>query len=256
MLHETTRKRPRPAAAAVATVPPSAPQPGERGHLQALVTAAVRVLHYSRRTQQAYWHWTRSYVRWAGNRHPAELGADDIRAFLSHLATERGVSASTQRQALCALLFLYGKVLGIDLPYITDIQHAKQPARLPCVLTRDEVQRLWDHIPVACPRGTVLRLLYGTGARLMEGLRLRVKDVDFDAKTITIRQGKGGRDRAVMLPDSLAPSLRAVLQQRAEWHATDLATGHADVEMPHALGRKYPGAPRDWWRQFVIATDD
>ena len=193
---------------------------------------------------------------WGGRRHPADMGAADIRQFLSHLATVREVSASTQNQALCALLFLYTRVLGIDVPYIDGIAHAKRSRHLPVVLTRDEVARLWDQIPVASHRGTVLRLLYGTGARLMEGLRLRVQDIDFEAGSITIRGGKGGKDRVVMLPASLAPSLRAVLAQRAEWHVHDMATGHADVELPNALHRKYPGAARDWPWQFVFATAD
>jgi integron integrase len=250
------RKPPRQPAAAVAIAPAQGPQPGQPGHLKALFTAAVRTLHYSRATEQAYWHWIRHFVLWNGKRHPSELGADHIRDFLSWLAVERDVSASTQRQALCALLFLYGRVLGIDVPYIDGIAHAKQPRRVPTVLTRDEVARLWDQIPAACPRGTVLRLLYGTGARLMEGLRLRVKDIDFGAGSIMIRAGKGNKDRAVMLPASLLPSLRAVLAQRAEWHALDVARGRADVEMPHALDRKYPHASREWGWQFVFATAD
>lgn len=250
-----TRRKPRPPAAAVASTPATGPQPGQPGHLRALVHAAVRTLHYSPRTAQAYWHWVHQYVVWSGKRHPAQLGADDIRRFLSHLATAQQVSASTQGQALCALLFLYQRVLGIDVPYISDITHAKRPARLPCVLTRCEVQRLWDQIPAASQRGVVLRLLYGTGARLNEGLQLRVKDIDFETGTITIRGGKGNRDRAVMLPSSLAPALHAVLAQRAEWHAIDIARGRADVEMPDALARKYPNASREWGWQWVFATD-
>jgi integron integrase len=234
----------------------AAPQPGQRGHLQHLLVSAIRTRHYSRRTEQAYWHWTRQFVLWAGKRHPVDMGAPEVGQFLTHLATERHVSASTQRQALAALLFLYRAALQLDLPWIDDIVRAKQSHRLPVVLTREEVARLWTHIPEACRRGLVLRLLYGTGMRLMEALRLRVKDIDFSAGSITVRAGKGNKDRTVMLPHSLEPQLRALLDERERWHAVDLATGHADVELPHALDLKYPAAPRQFGWQFVFATPD
>ena len=184
------------------------------------------------------------------------MGAPEVGQFLTYLATERGVSASTQRQALAALLFLYRQALQVELPRVDDIVRAKQQQRLPVVLTRDEVARLWQQIPEASRRGLVLRLLYGTGLRLLEGLRLRVKDIDFGAGSITVRAGKGGKDRTVMLPQSLAPQLRAVLDERERWHAVDLATGHADVELPHALHLKYPAAPRQLGWQFLFATED
>lgn len=233
----------------------AAPQPGERGHLQHALVSAIRTRHYSRRTEQAYWHWTRTFVRWSGMRHPVDMGAAEIGQFLSYLATERDVSASTQRQALAALLFLYRAALQIDLPWIDGIVRAKQPQRLPVVLTRDEVRRLWDQIPAASERGLVLRLLYGTGMRLTEGLRLRVKDMDFATGSITVRAGKGDKDRSVMLPASLAPQLRSIIARRERWHDVDLSTGHADVELPHALASKYPGACRQFGWQFVFATD-
>lgn len=231
------------------------PEPGQRGHLRHALVSAIRVRHYSRRTEQAYWHWTRAFVLWSGKRHPVDMGAPEVGAFLTHLATERKVSASTQRQALAALLFLYRCALQIELPWVDDIVRAKQPQRLPVVLTRDEVARLWDQIPAASRRGLVLRLLYGTGLRLMEGLRLRVKDIDFAAGAITVRGGKGDKDRTVMLPASLAPQLRALLAERERWHDLDLSTGHADVELPHALHVKYPNAPRQLAWQFVFATE-
>jgi integron integrase len=243
------------AEAAFARAASAAPQPGERGHLQHLVESAIRTRHYSRRTEQAYWHWTRQYVLWSGKRHPLDMGAPEVGQFLSHLATERGVSASTQRQALAALLFLYRAALQVELPWVDDIVRAKQQQRLPVVLTRDEVARLWQQIPQASRRGLVLRLLYGTGMRLLEGLRLRVKDIDFGAGSITVRAGKGGKDRTVMLPQSLAPELREVLAERERWHAVDLATGRADVELPNALHLKYPNAGRQLGWQFVFATD-
>jgi integron integrase len=251
----TTAPVTRRAEAAFARTGSAAPQPGERGHLQHLLAGAIRTRHYSRRTEQAYWHWTRQFVLWSGKRHPVDMGAPEIGQFLSYLATERGVSASTQRQALAALLFLYRAALQIELPWVDDIVRAKQPHRIPVVLTRDEISRLWLQIPQASRRGLVLRLLYGTGMRLLEGLRLRVKDIDFGAGSITVRAGKGGKDRAVMLPQSLAPELREVLAERERWHAVDLATGRADVELPNALGLKYPGAARQLGWQFVFATE-
>lgn len=233
----------------------AAPEPGQPGHLKYQVVSAIRVRHYSRRTEQAYWHWTKQFVLWAGRRHPLEMGAPEIGQFLSYLATERDVSASTQRQALAALLFLYREALQVELPWVDGIVRAKQPQRLPVVLTRDEVARLWQQIPEASKRGLVLRLLYGTGMRLMEGLRLRVQDIDFATGSITVRGGKGDKDRTVMLPRALAPQLRALLQEREAWHQMDLAAGRADVELPHALHAKYPRAPQQLGWQFVFATD-
>ena len=236
--------------------PPAGPAPGERGHLQSLVINAVRVRHYSRRTEQAYWYWARQFILWSGKRHPLDMGAAEVGQFLSYLATARKVSASTQRQALAALLFMYRCALQKELPWVDDIVRAKQPQRLPAVLTKAEVAAIWQQIPAASVRGLVLRLLYGTGMRLMEGLRLRVKDVDFTTGSITVRGGKGDKDRVVMLPQSLAAPLRAVITQREAWHSVDLATGKADVELPHALAVKYPNAPRQLAWQFVFATAD
>jgi integron integrase len=223
--------------------------------LQHTLVSAIRTLHYSRRTEQAYWHWTRQFVLWSGKRHPVDMGAAEIGQFLSYLATERDVSASTQRQALAALLFLYQKALQIELPFIEGIVRAKQPQRLPCVLTQDEVRRMWEQIPVASKRGLVLRLLYGCGLRLMEALRLRVKDIDFTAGSITVRSGKGDKDRTVMLPHTLEAQLRALVTQREQWHSVDLAMGRADVELPHALHRKYPNAATALGWQWVFATE-
>lgn len=250
-----TRITRRSVDAGTAVPGPAGPAPGERGHLQHQLQTAIRTRHYSRRTEQAYWHWTRAFVLWSGKRHPLDMGAPEISEFLSHLATERNISASTQRQALAALLFLYREALGIELPWVDGIVRAKQPQRIPVVLTQDEVRRLWDQIPAASRRGLVLRLLYGTGLRLMEALRLRVQDIDFGAGSIAVRQGKGGKDRTVMLPQSLRGPLRAVLHQREQWHAVDLARGMVDVELPHALHRKYPNAPREWRWQWVFATE-
>lgn len=226
------------------------PQPPR---LQAQYLAAVRTLHYSRRTEQAYWHWIRSFILWSGKRHPAEMGAREVGEFLSHLATQRDVSASTQRQALAAILFLYQKVLQMEIGWVDDIARAKQPTRLPCVLTQTEIARLWPHLTGR--HGLVLKLLYGTGMRLLEGLRLRVKDLDLDAMRITVRQGKGNKDRTVPVPTRLRSDLAAELAQREAWHAIDVARGRADVEMPDALTRKYPRASQQIGWQFLFATE-
>lgn len=232
------------------------PQPGERGHLKHQLISTLRAHHYARRTEEAYWHWTKAFVRWSGHRHPLEMGAPEVSAFLTHLATAVEVSASTQNQAKCALIFLYKKALDVDLPWMDGIVSAKQRHRLPVVLTRQEVERLWEQIPTAEKRGLVLRLLYGTGMRLMEGLRLRMKDVEFGTGSITVRDGKGGKDRTVMLPRSLAPELRRVMQEREAWHQLDLAAGRADVELPHALHKKYPNAHKELGWQWVFATEE
>jgi integron integrase len=229
------------------------PSPDRPPRLQAQFIATVRALHYSRRTEEAYWHHIRGFILWSGKRHPIDMGAPEISEYLTWLATARDVSASTQRQALAALLFLYQRVLQIDLPWVDSIVRAKQPTRLPCWLTVDEVNRLWPH--VSGPHGLILKLLYGTGMRLMEGLRLRVKDVDLDAMRITVREGKGNKDRAVMLPRTLRDQIAETLAQREAWHATDVLRGYADVELPHALHRKYPGAPRQLAWQFLFSTE-
>jgi integron integrase len=231
------------------------PQLGERGHLQHALVSAIRTRHFSRRTEQAYWHWTRAFVLWSGKRHPLEMGAPEVGAFLSHLATDREVSASTQRQALAALLFLYREALQVELPWIDGIVRAKQPQRLPVVLTRAEVSRLWMQIPTASVRGLVLRLLYGSGLRLMEGLRLRMQDVDLADGSITVRSGKGDKDRTVMLPRSLAAQMAEMMDARKAMHQVDLTAGRADVELPHALDLKYPRAGQDIRWQWLFATD-
>lgn len=228
------------------------PQPGE---LQRAFVAAIRVCHYARRTEQAYWHWIKHFVLWSGKRHPLDMGAAEVGAFLSHLASDREVSASTQRQALAALLFLYREVLQLEIGWVDDIVRAKQPQHIPVVLSRQEVARLWQQIPAACVRGLVLRLLYGTGMRLLEGLRLRIQDIDFTAGAITVRGGKGAKDRPVMLPALLAGPLREVYEQRLALHQVDLASGRADVELPHALHAKYPRAAQDVRWQWLFATD-
>ena len=197
-----------------------APQNGAAPRLLDQVRSRVRYLHYSLRTEQAYLYWIRFFIHFHGRRHPRDLGAPHVEAFLSMLATERHVSAATHNQALSALLFLYREVLGIELPWMQQVRRPSQARRLPSVLTREEILALLQ--AMEGPMRLVARLLYGTGMRLLEGLRLRVKDIDFDRHVIVVREAKGNKDRVVMLPQSLAGELRAQLAQaRVLWHALE-----------------------------------
>ena len=208
------------------------------------VRERVRYLHYSLRTEQAYVHWVRAFVRHQGLRHPREMGQAEVEDFLSWLAAERNVAVSTHRQALSALLFLYQQVLGLHLPWMDAIGRPQRPPRLPAVLSVAEVARL-----LALLQGqhrVLAQLLYGSGMRISEALQLRVKDLDFECRTVIVRHGKGGKDRAVMLPASLVGPLREqLLYARALWSG-DAETGHAGVQMPDALDRKYPQAGAQW----------
>lgn len=223
--------------------------------LEDQIRQACRVRHYSLATERIYVRWYKQFVRWAGLKHPATLGGDRVQAWLSHLATERDVSASTQRQALAAILFLYQQVLGLKLPWMSDIVRAKQPHHLPRVLSKAEVRALLAQLP-RTSAGLAVALAYGTGMRQSDVLRLRVQDLDFDRRTITIRDGKGAKDRTVMLPRALEAGLQAQLARRAHMHAIDIARGMVDVELPHALASKYPTAPREWAWQWIFAADD
>ena len=206
--------------------------------------ACVRYKHYSIRTEKAYVYWIRMFVRHQGLRHPREMGAAEAQAFLTWLASERSVAPSTHNQALSALLFLYREVLGIDLPWMKEIGRPKKRERVPVVLSSGEVGRLLDALDGV--EGILARLLYGTGMRLMEALRLRVKDVDFDRNEIVVREGKGGKDRRVMLPEALRGALREQLDRaRRVWEA-DRDGGRPPVWMPDALARKYPSAGSSW----------
>lgn len=212
----------------------------------------LRVKHYSLATERTYISWAKQFIRFHGMRHPREMGAPEVEAFLSSLATERHVSASTQNQAMHAILFLYREVLGIDLPWLDGITRAKVGKRLPVVLTVVEVQAMLRH--VSGTNGLVIKLLYGTGMRIKECLRLRVKDVDLARGEIIVREGKGNKDRVTMLPASLIGELRHHLNARRRLHDVDLATGHADVELPDAIERKYPRAAMEWAWQYVFAA--
>jgi integron integrase len=201
-------------------------------------------LHYSLATEKAYLYWVRFFIRWHGLRHPRDMGVAEVEAFLAMLATQRRVSPSTHNQALSALLFLYRQVLAIDLPWLDNIQRPAYKRRIPSVLTADEVASLLALLPEEA--ALLARLLYGTGMRLMEGLRLRIKDVDFERSAIVVRQAKGNKDRVVMLPQSLAAALRQQLMAaRATWEA-DRLHRRGGVDVPQALQAKYPQVGHSW----------
>lgn len=212
----------------------------------------LRTRHYSIRTEQAYIDWARRFIVYHGKRHPQDMGAAEVEAFLSHLAVDRQVSASTQNQAKAALLYLYKQVLGVDLPWLDEVVQAKRPRRLPVVLTPTEVRTLLQHMDGTA--GLVAELLYGTGMRLLEGLRLRVKDVEFARREIVVREGKGGKDRVTVLPENLMAPLQAQLQKARALHEKDLAAGLGRVYLPHALAVKYPNADKSWAWQWVFPS--
>ena len=214
------------------------------------VRAAVRTRNFSRRTEQAYVGWVRRFVLFHGKRHPREMGVAEIRRFVSHLATEGDVSASTQNQALAGLVFLYRAVLEVELPPVDEFVRAKRPTRLPVVLTRAEVRALLEEM-----EGTerlVGSLLYGSGLRLLEGLRLRVKDLDLEIGQIVVRDGKGHKDRVTMLPRRLVPEIAAQLERARRVHRRDLSEGFGDAPLPYALERKAPGTGLRWGWQFLF----
>jgi integron integrase len=212
----------------------------------------LRVKHYSLRTEDAYLHWTRRFILFHGKRHPREMGGPEVEAFLSHLATEGRVAPSTQNQALAALLFLYREVLEKELPWMDGMVRAKRPAHVPVVLTSNEVRTLLAQLDGT--RWLAASLLYATGMRLLEGLRLRVKDVDFERREITVRDGKGGRDRRTMLSERLIEPLRSHRARVKLVHERDLAEGFGEVYLPFALARKYPHAGRSWPWQYVFPS--
>lgn len=212
--------------------------------------ALLRTRHYSIRTEDAYVQWARRFILYQGKRHPSMMGAPEINEFLSHLAVDRNVSASTQNQALSAILFLYREVLGEEVPWMGNLVRARRTERLPVVLTRDEVRCLLGRMS-GTPQ-LVARLLYGTGLRLLEGLRLRVKDLDFESGEVMVRTGKGNKDRTTMLPRVLAAALRGHLERVRALHDRDVAEGYGAVWMPDALAVKYPNAGRAWSWQWVF----
>lgn len=214
------------------------------------VRETLRRQHYSLRTEQAYLHWIRRFILFHEKRHPAEMGEPEIGRFLTHLAVEGEVAASTQNQALSALLFLYRSVLRRELGALGDVEHAKRPAHLPTVLTRAEVQSLLRQMKGVT--WLMASLLYGSGLRLLECLRLRVKDVDFERLELIVRECKGGKDRRTMLPELLVQPLRQHLALVRATHEKDLSQGFGAVELPFALARKYPRANRQWAWQYIF----
>src|SRR5438094_1298706 len=216
------------------------------------VRDVIRVKQYSWRTERTYCDWIERFIRFHRMRHPSEMGAAEVSEFLTHLARDGNVSASTQNQALSALLFLYKQVLKEEIGWLEDVQRAKKPTRLPVVLTHDEVHSVFAHLH-GTPR-LMAGLLYGSGLRLMECVRLRVKDVDFGYARITVRDGKGGKDRVTMLPVNLAKSLERHLQKMKAQHEEDLEAGFGSVFLPNAIDRKYPSAAKEWVWQYVFPS--
>lgn len=214
------------------------------------VRQAIRVRHYSVRTSEAYVFWIRKFILFHNKRHPSSMGADEVNAFLSHLAVDRNVSASTQNQALSALLFLYRVVLEDPLPWLQDLVRAQRPERLPVVLTMEETRDVIAHVLGLAH--LVVRLLYGSGLRLLEALTLRIKDIDFARGQITVRDPKWKHDRATMLPRAVEVDLREQIDLSRRWHQDDLAQGWGRVWLPDAFAAKSPSAARDQRWQWVF----
>ena len=230
--------------------PPGPPPVGARPPgLVKRYRAELQARHYARRTVESYEQWLRRFLRFHQLRHPREMGSDEVNAFLTHLAVELHVSASTQNQALSALLFLYRELLERDLD-LEGLIRARTRPRLPVVMTVEEVRAVLERLEGV--EALVAGVLYGGGLRLMEALRLRVHDLDFQRSQITVRHGKGGKDRRTMLPARVGEKLEAHLQKVRRLHRQDLAEGYGRVRLPHALGRKYPHAPVEWGWQWVF----
>jgi len=216
------------------------------------VRDAIRLRHYSIRTEEAYTHWIKRYILFHHKTHPRELGEAHVSAFLTHLAVDKHVAASTQNQALSALLFLYRDVLEMEIGWVSDVVRAKRPRRLPVVLSRVEVSEILKLIKGT--NGVLARLMYGSGMRLMEALRLRIKDIDFSYKQIVVRSGKGNKDRVTLLPDILIPDLERQIEYARRLHQSDLLAGFGRVHLPFALSRKYPNADREFAWQYAFPS--
>lgn len=214
---------------------------------------ALRVRHYSRRTEETYSYWAKRFILFHQVRHPAEMGAEEVNAFLTHLAVKEKVSASTQNQALCALLFLYRHIVGREIGNLGEVIRARKPKRLPVVLSKPEIKSLLTQM--TGDKWLMASLMYGAGLRLMECLSLRVQNVDFEKKELMIRDGKGGKDRRSVLPSSLVTPLRDHLTRVRDIHQSDLSAGWGRVQMPDALDRKYPNAPAEWGWQWVFPQE-
>ena len=217
------------------------------------VREELRLNHYAYKTEKTYIHWIKRYIYFHNLQHPKDMGAAEVRAFLGYLAVDRRVAASTQNQALCALIFLYKHVLDIDIGELIDVEWVKRPPRLPDVLTTREVVDLLSRLDGV--QRLLGQLMYGTGMRMIEALRLRVKDIDIPRGQITVRDSKGGKDRVAILPRILIPDLEAQIAHAKGLHDQDLAQGYGSVELPYALERKYPQAPWAWHWQYVFPSD-
>ena len=213
----------------------------------------LRVRHYSRRTERAYVHWIRRYIEFYDHQHPGGFAESDVNRFWTYLAVKENVAASTQNQALSALLFLYQHVLRLPLERIEGVVRARRPKKLPVVMTPDEVAQVMAHF--SGDKWLIVTLLYGGSLRLLEALRLRVKDLDFGRGEITVREGKGNQDRVTILPQLAIQPLQQHLGRVRAMHERDVADGYGGVDLPHALGRKYPNANRQWAWQFVFPQE-
>jgi integron integrase len=212
----------------------------------------IRLRHLSLSTEKSYLNWMRRYIRFSSPRHPRDCGAPEVQRFLTFLAVKEQVAASTQNQALQALLFLYRHVLAVDLPWLTEVVRAKRPVHVPVVLTQSETQRLLSGMSGVC--ALIARLLYGSGLRLSEGLHLRVKDLDLQRGELVVRDGKGSRDRVTVLPASLVPALQRHLARLSRWHQEQRAGNAPGVSLPMALRRKYPAAATSWGWQYLFPS--
>jgi integron integrase len=247
------KHRTRPLSATVRAIT-SSPAIPPKPKLLDQMREALRSRHYSRRTEATYCTWVKRYIFFHNVRHPAEMAEPEINAFLTHLAVKERISASTQTQALSALLFLYRHVLGREIGDLGEVIRARKPKRVPVVMTREEVKSVLCHL--TGDKWLMASLMYGAGLRLMECLRLRVQDIDFSRNEITIRDGKGAKDRITMLPESLKQALGRHLVQVRAIHGKDLKDGCGRVQMPDALDRKYPNAPREWRWQWVFPQEN
>lgn len=227
--------------------------PGRPPRLRERVREVIRTRRYSRRTEKTYWYWIRYFIRFHDLRHPADMGEPEVRAFLTWLATERDVAAATQNQALNALVFLYAKVLERPLGDIGGVTRARRPARLPVVLTHDEASAVLQRLDE--PYRTMVGLMYGAGLRLTECARLRLKDLDFPRQVITVRDGKGGKDRTTLLPAALVDDLRTRVEAMRAQRRAAPAEARIPVSLPYALARKYPGAPTALAWQWLFPAD-
>ncbi len=216
------------------------------------VRSLMRVRHYSYETEKTYIYWIRQYIFFHKITHPKDMGTVEVEAFLTHLAVEKSVSASTQNQALHALLFLYKEALKVDLPWLNEFKTAKKSSRVPVVLTKEEVKTILKYL--SGTNWLIANLLYGSGLRLIEALRLRVKDLDFGFRQIVVRDGKGGKDRFTVMPTKLIEPLQKQLEFARKMHENDLRRGLGRVEMPFALARKYPKAELEWVWQYVFPS--